>query len=295
MPWAAANASGSSAFTVEEVAPGVYLHRGAHARLEDPARADSANISFVVGARCVAVIDSGGAVATGQALAAAIAAKTPKPVCYVINTHVHFDHVLGNAAWQDSDTRFVGHSNLAEAMAANREFFSESFAAELGGPGQGTRVIGPDVLVEGKTELDLGDRVLELAAEPVAHTTTDLTVHDPASGTLWTGDLLFRERMPVLDGSLKGWLAWHKRAMAVPYTAVIPGHGPVDRAWPAGAEPQFDYLQQLLRETRQAIAEGKFLDEAQASVATDAQGRWQLAERAHRVNVSRAFRELEWE
>ncbi|MEQ8663165.1 MAG: MBL fold metallo-hydrolase, partial [Gammaproteobacteria bacterium] len=146
-------AASGGAFALTEIAPGVYFHAGALAGLDSPARADSANIGFVVGARCVAVIDSGGAITTGAALAAAIAATTDRPVCYVINTHVHFDHVLGNAAFRDTTARFVGHHELAEVMAANRAYFAEHFAAELGGAGGAARVIGPDELVTETIEL----------------------------------------------------------------------------------------------------------------------------------------------
>ncbi len=283
--------AGGDAFVLEPIAPGAWVHPGRHAALDDPARADSANLGVVAGTRCVAVIDTGGALATGRALADAVRRVADRPVCYVINTHVHFDHVLGNAAFTGGETHFVGHQRLAEALEANREFFAESFAAELGD----AKVITPDLLVEQTLELDLGERVLLLQAVTAAHTHTDLTVLDSASGTLFAGDLLFRERMPVLDGSLRGWLGWMEAAMREPYAHVVPGHGAVDGEWPAGAADQWRYLSALLEETRAAIARGWFLDEAKAGVASGERERWLLSERAHGLNVSRAFRELEWE
>ena len=289
-----APASGDG-FLVEALAEGVYWHRGAMAELDSPARGDSANLGFIVGERCVAVIDSGGAMATARALAAAIATRTDTPVCYVINTHVHFDHVLGNQVFAARGAQVVGSARLREAMAANREFFAAAFAAELGGPGHEDDVIGPELLVETTRELDLGDRVLELTAVANAHSGTDLTVFDRRTGTLWTGDLLFRERMPVLDGSLRGWLAWMDDAGARTYALVIPGHGSPDRAWPAGAAAQRAYLEALLGDTRAAVAAGTFIEDAKRSVAADARARWLLTERAHGLNVSRAYRELEWE
>jgi quinoprotein relay system zinc metallohydrolase 2 len=288
-------AAGEEAFALDEIAAGVYVHRGQMADLDSPARADSANLGVVVGARCVAIIDSGGALATGRALAAAIAARTPRPVCYVINTHVHFDHVLGNGAFVGDGTRFVGQQALAEAMTVNREFFAEQFAAELDGPDGAARVIGPDDLVRTRMELDLGERTLVLTAVARAHSTTDLTVLDNASDTLFTGDLVFRERLPVLDGSLAGWLAWLDTAMQTPHARVVPGHGPVDLQWPEGARPLERYLTALRDDTRAAIAAGEFLEDAKASVAAAQRGEWILTERAHGLNVSRAYRELEWE
>lgn len=291
---AAGHGSEPPGFALEALAEGVYVHLGRYAELDQAERADSANLGVVIGERCVAVIDSGGAVATGAALLAAIRQRSDKPVCYVINTHVHFDHVLGNAALRGTGAVFVGHRNLADAIEANREFFADNFSAELGAA-DGALVVGPDRLVGDRVMLDLGGRTLEVRAVSRAHSTTDVTVHDSHTGILWTGDLLFRERMPVLDGSLLGWIAWLEAAMAERYTAVVPGHGPVDREWPAGAQAQHAYFTLLRDETRAAVAAGKFLDEARESVAVSARDLWRLTERAHPLNVSRAYRELEWE
>lgn len=278
---------------LSEIAEGVYVHHGVHADLDDPRRADSANIGFVVGTKCVAVIDTGGSLATGRALHAAIGATTAVPVCYVINTHVHFDHVLGNAAFTANGVQFIGHENLSQAMLANREFFAGEFAAELDG-GRADLVIAPGTTVAATMPLDLGGRILELEAHPAAHSSTDLTVLDRATNTLWTGDLVFMERMPILDGKLKGWLAWIEEASTRRYDRIVPGHGPVVAAWPDAVAAEADYLETLLKDARAAIADGVFLEDAMASMSRDAASRWLLNAR-HPRNVSRAYRELEWE
>ncbi len=282
-------------FALDEVAPGIFLHRGVHADIDDPARADSANLGYVEGSRCLAVIDTGGAVATGKALLAAIRARSTKPVCYVINTHVHFDHVLGNAAFIDSGAQFVGHRDLVEAIAANRDFFAEHYAAELGGSARQALVIAPTLTVESTRELDLGDRVLELTAHPLTHSATDVSVLDRKTGTLFTGDLLFRERLPVIDGSLLAWLDWMAAAMAKTHALVIPGHGPPDAAWPAGARAQQAYFTALRDAVRVAVAAGEMVEDGPEKVAAEALTGWQQSARAHRINVGRAYRELEWE
>ena len=143
-----AGASSPGDFVLEEIAPGIFLHRGHHADLEDPARGDSANIGFIEGQRCVAVVDSGGSIATGTRLVLAIQKRVQKPVCYVINTHVHFDHVLGNGAFANEELQFIGHRNLAEALPANREFFAEFFSEELGGGDMAEKLTAPQLLVE---------------------------------------------------------------------------------------------------------------------------------------------------
>ena len=78
----------------------------------------------------------------------------------MINTHIHYDHLLGNAAFRETGARFVGHAALPDAMAVSRDFFLERFAADLG-PGAGPEaIVAPGILVEEHAQLDLGNRVL---------------------------------------------------------------------------------------------------------------------------------------
>jgi quinoprotein relay system zinc metallohydrolase 2 len=287
-----ANASGlETTFFVEKLDEGVFVHRGAHAGLEDPARGDSANIGFIIGETCVAVVDTGGSINTGRNLLRAVREKTSLPICYVINTHVHFDHVLGNAAFVAEDPIFVGHENLAAAMVGNKTFFVEQFATELAGGGEDL-IIEPSLLVKTEQTIDLGERQLVLRPSKPAHTDADLTVYDAKSNLLWAGDLVFRERMPILDASLRGWLTWLDSDYAS--MRVVPGHGKAGESWAKTTKQIRDYLQALLTESRKAIADGLFLEDALDSVAKQASMSWQLNDR-HARNVSKAYRELEWE
>ncbi len=132
------------AFNLSAVAPGVFVHLGKPLALDAPGHDDIANIGFIVGTRCVAVIDSGGSVRIGRALRAAIRRRTSLPICYVINTHVHVDHVLGNAAFKDDHPSFVGHAALAAALARSRDFFLRQYAGDFDAPATAAQIIGPD-------------------------------------------------------------------------------------------------------------------------------------------------------
>ena len=284
--------SGRAAPFVEQLAPGVYLHTGEHHTVQSPHRHDIANIGFIVGARCIAVIDTGGSADLGKQLLAAIRQISTLPICYVINTHVHFDHVLGNAAFADTTAQFAGHVQLAEAFRGSLEFFREAFAAELGE----AQLIEPELLVEDELQLDLGNRILVLQAWAPAHTDHDLTVLDLHTRTLWTGDLLFRERLPIIDSSLRGWLGVMESLGTLDAQRIIPGHGTVsEQGWQAASADQLRYLSMLLRETRQQLAVGTFLGEAAAVIGQAERDRWALFDEVHPANVNRSYRELEWE
>jgi quinoprotein relay system zinc metallohydrolase 2 len=284
-----------NSFNLTEIAPGNYVHQGIHAGFGDPGHDDIANTGFIVGEKCVAVIDTGGSVTTGTQLLAALRKLTDKPVCYVINTHIHYDHVLGNLAFAAEKPEFVGHAELADAIAINREFFLEEFSSELGDSPSEDSIIGPGRTVTDTHTIDLGNRKLLLTAWQKSHTHTDLTVYDEQTRTFWAGDLVFRERIPVIDSSLKGWLAVMEKFQGMDVAMIIPGHGPPGSNWEEVMGAQKHYLQTLLTETRQAIADGMFMEEAINTIGAGEKDKWLLFDQQHRTNVSRAFVELEWE
>ncbi len=280
-----------------EVAPGVFVHRGDHAPAYTPAnRGDISNCGFVVGGECVAVIDTGGTAAFGNELLQAIRGVTPLPVRYVINTHMHPDHVLGNAAFRGDGTHFVGHHKLAAALSARADRY---IAANKTAAGEdafaGTEIVLPDMAVETTSSLDLGGRKLELVARRTAHTDNDLTVRDDATGTLFVGDLIFSGHVPALDGSIRGWIALLEELSASPAERIVPGHGPASMPWPAAAKPMLQYLQSIATDVRAAIAKGRSMSETMRTAAESERANWELFDEFHPRNVSAAFAELEWE
>lgn len=280
---------------LQRVAPGIFVHRGHHDLANAGNQGDIANLTVVIGAASAAVIDTGGSFGVGANFLAAIRAVTDKPVRFVINTHVHPDHVLGNAAFAGLDAVFVGHHNLPRALAARGDRYVRRAEEQIGTAAAGTRVIPPGLLVETTHELDLGGRKLRLTAHPTAHTDNDLTVFDIATATLITGDLLFCEHVPTLDGSVRGWLKLLSELTKLNAARAIPGHGPAAVAWPAAAAPEQRYLETLVAEVKAAIAAGQTLSQAVETVGARERQFWQLFDEHHKRNVTAAFAELEWE
>jgi quinoprotein relay system zinc metallohydrolase 2 len=280
---------------VEQAAPGIYVHHGVHRDINVGYGGDICNIGFIVGSKGVAVIDSGGSPKIGAQLREAIRKVTDLPILYVINTHVHPDHILGNAAFKDDRPTFVGHEKLAGAMAQRKDAYLHNQAGWVGADAIGSELIPPTLPVKGIQTIDLGGRNLQLTAYPAAHTNNDLTVFDSATATLWTGDLLFVERTPSIDGDLKGWLQVIAQLRGIPAARVIPGHGPVTLDWQRALDNESRYLSTLLEDVRIAIKQGRSMEQAIDESVLSEQGKWVLFDIVNRRNISLVFPVLEWE
>jgi quinoprotein relay system zinc metallohydrolase 2 len=280
---------------VKEVAAGVYVHFGKHQFPDSQNHGEIANLGFIVGQKCVAVIDSGGNPAQGFALKQAVSEITQTPICYVINTHVHPDHIYGNSAFKSAGVKFVGHHKLAEAMGARGSYYLDKAAGQLDIRLSAADLITPDIEVKDSLKLDLGGRTLTLKAHPTAHTDNDLSVYDEKTNTIWLSDLLFTEHVPTLDGSLKGWLAEIEKLEKQSFRYVIPGHGELVTDWPQSMQAQKHYLTLLLTEIRAAIKKGQHLEDAVQTIGYSEKNNWALFDDYHRKNVTTAFAELEWE
>jgi quinoprotein relay system zinc metallohydrolase 2 len=285
----------TSPLVVSEIAPGIFVHNGVH-QDASPENADEiANIGFIIGTDAVAVVDPGGSYQEGIQLRAAIRALTGLPIRYVILTHVHPDHIFGAAAFREDNPNFIGHAKLPGALAQRGAYYLRRLHEVLGDQANGSEVVAPSVVVSDRLEVDLGKRRLVVQAHGPAHTDTDLTIFDKNTETFWLGDLLFVERIPVIDGSLLGWLEELRQAAAAKAARAVPAHGPVSVSWPDAAAPERRYLDAVARDTRSAIKAGVGIADAYHHVAQSEREHWLLFDDYHPRNVTAAYKELEWE
>jgi quinoprotein relay system zinc metallohydrolase 2 len=287
----------SAPLPLESLGEGIYVHHGVHEDISEGYHGDICNISFVIGEKGIAVIDTGGDLKTGLALKEAIRQVSKLPILYVINTHVHPDHIFGNAAFKEDHPTFVGHEKLPDAMEKRRDTYLRISREWIGSDFDGSEMIKPTLLVKDEVVLDLGGRTLTLHAYPTAHTNTDITVFDSKSATIWTGDLLFVERTPSIDGDIKGWLTVIDLLKKSPATQAIPGHSNrIDHmSWKDALGREQNYLSVLLTDVRQNIKNGVTMEKSMDSAASSERGKWQLFDIINRRNVNAIYPALEWE
>jgi len=185
------------------------------------------NVTVAVGQDGIIMVD-GQFAPMHDKLKAAIAAISPLPVKYLINTHHHGDHTGGNAAFAKDGVIIVGHDNERKRLAAGTTH-------NLSGI---TTPPAPDIALPTKTysatmTLEVGGRSATLAHPANAHTDGDTYVYFADANVLSTGDTFGYPRYPNSDflngGSIKGMIAAndHYLTMINDQTKVVPGHGPL--------------------------------------------------------------------
>lgn len=287
------------ALALQEVTPGVLVHLGPAELAHRSNGGRIANLGVVIGPAGIAVIDPGGSRAQGEELLAAIRRRSALPVTVAVVSHVHPDHSLGAEVFREAGARILGHARLGDALSARVGSYTTAYRDIIGPQAfHGGRFVLPDESLAAPAEVDFGGDRLRLIPAPTAHTDNDIAVWHEASGTLFTGDLLFRDLTPVLDGSITGWLDWLGTKPEPPPRRIVPGHGPVAAEWTEASDPTRGYLEALASAVRGAIADDLSLSEAVPAVVEalrpQAAGWAEFADTTRR-NAAAAYKELEWE
>lgn len=287
-------ASEAGPFAMEEIADGIHIRRGLDEDATQTNENAIANIGFIAGRDSVLVTDPGGSLADGENLRATITQTTNLPIKYVVMSHVHPDHIFGASAFLKDAPVFVGHARLAGALQQRGAYYREKLSALFGPEHTGT-IVSPGMEIRDRAEIDLGGRIIEMTAHAPAHTVCDLSLFDKNTGTLLPADLLFVQRAPSLDGSLRGWLKTLGELKNHAASRAVPGHGPVAVDWPSASAAIVRYLTALERDTRRAIADGTGIEAAIETVAASERGEWKLFDDYNGRNAAEAYKELEWE
>lgn len=266
----------------------------------DPRTSDNhalnANFGFIVTPKGVILIDSGATRQGAVILETAVKSVTDLPVRWVINTGSQDHRWLGNGYFADQGATIIA---LARTVTTQGEF-AESQTASL------TRILGEErgatrpvhakpALADDLNQLDLGGYPVQLIYFADAHFPGDTVVWLPEAGILFSGDLIYVDRMlGVLPVSrVESWGAAFEDALALQPRVIVPGHGQVTDVDGARRDTGA-YLQWLLSEVGQAVEDWEPLQEVIDRLASAPQfSHLQHFDSWHRTNISRTFVELE--
>jgi glyoxylase-like metal-dependent hydrolase (beta-lactamase superfamily II) len=191
------------------------------------------NLSFVITAAGVVVINGGDNARLAAALHEAIRERTQQPVRYVINENGQGHAFLGNAYWADLGVPIIAHRDAISEIREHGEAVLMRMQERMGDLAAGTRVVLPTIAVDEYHELLLGETRIEIRSFGAAHSPGDISVWLPQERLLVAGDIAFHERLLGIfpDSDVDGWIEAFERMTALDPRTVVPGHGsPTDIA-----------------------------------------------------------------
>ena len=227
------------------------------------------NVGVFVGPEGVLLVDSLFAPLSDR-LVAAVRQVTDQDIRFLINTHIHGDHIGGNANLAEMGVLIFAHDNTRLRFLADRTRTPRGGGRFGPPPPVGGR---PVVTYNDTVSFHLNGEDVRAFLSPPAHTDGDTFVYFPESNVLHLGDVFRTTSYPIIDvyngGTLAGTVDALSMAleMAGPHTKVIPGHG----LWVVGPREVREFLEMIL-DVRQRvltmIEEGMHLDEIVAARPT---------------------------
>jgi len=279
------------------VAEGVYAHVGDTGARTAENEGLNANIGLVVTPAGTVLIDSGATFDSARQIQAAAAKVTDKPIRWVINTGGQDHRWLGNGWFKAQGAELIAHANGRADMNDRGNDHLQGLRAALGPKAEGTVPTLPTRFVEGQEErLELGGVRLELKHRGGAHTPGDMMVWLPQRSVLFTGDVVYVDRMlgviPV--SNTRRWLDSFAAIEPLQPRVLVPGHGRVSDLATAKADTQA-YLLALRAHMKKAVDDGIDVSAAVKSFDGKPFARLLNAGELMPGNGSRTYLELERE
>jgi glyoxylase-like metal-dependent hydrolase (beta-lactamase superfamily II) len=279
----------------ERVADNVYAIVGPLGQRSVENDGLNATFGFVVTPDGVILVDSGASRLGAEKLARAIRAVTDRPVRWVINTGSQDHRWLGNEHFAKQGAQLIALRRTAATQAQYAQQHLQGLERQLGVRLAGTTPLPATTRHDGDAAtLVLGGETVVLRYTD-AHFPGDVLVHLPRRGVVFTGDLVYIDRiLGVLPWSsvAKGQKAFHALAALKPLH-VVPGHGRVCDLTKAQRETG-DYYAFLTETIGKAAQEMEPMDEVLTRHADlPAFRHLENYRDLHRANMNRAFTEYE--
>ena len=288
---------------VIRVAENAYYVQGLSALGSSANQNFISNAGFVVTDDGVVVIDALGSPPLAQRLLVEIRKITAQPVKWVFVTHYHADHIYGLQVFAEQGATIVAHALAVDylesdtarlRLQASRDELFPWIDAQ-------TRLVRADRWVgtpdaHGDTLIRVGRTDFLLRPVGPSHTPEDLVVFVPSLGVLFSGDLLFRGRIPFVgQADSGGWIRALDRLLALDAKLVVPGHGPLSSEPRVDMALTRDYLQTLRDRMGEAARNMEPFDEAYARTDWSRFTDLPLFQAANRMNAFNTYLLMERE
>lgn len=281
-----------------KVAPHSYYVQGLAGAASSANRGFMSNAGFVVTNDGVVVFDTLGTPVLGEQLIEAIRKITSQPIRRVIVSHYHADHVYGLQAFKAIGAEIWAHRGGKEYLASEnaQQRLKQRREALFPWVDEHTRLLPADRWLEGDEAFEMGGVHFELHYVGPAHSPEDIAMLIKEDGTLYSGDLVFKGRVPFVgDADSAGWLKSLDRLIALKPKHLIPGHGAASDDAVATLQFTRGYLNYLRSTMGSAVADFVPFEEAYARTSWHQYEKLPAFHEANRANAYNTYLLMEKE
>ena len=247
--------------TLSKVADDVYVVHGVRGMPDKANQGFISNSGIVVTDEGIVIVDTGGSLKYGEMLLKKISEVSDKPVIAVINTHLHGDHWLGNAAIRKAYPKvkiYAHEKTVSRLKAGEADTWMDMFATSIGKDVAGAEAVIPDITLKHGDSLDLAGNTYKMHHTGKAHTDGDIMIEHPARKLLFAGDVIVNNSVPSSarpqDFNAKGQIAAIEHALTLDVDTIVPGHGATGGR--EIAEAPLEYLKVLHSSVQHYFDEG---------------------------------------
>ncbi len=229
---------------IEQVTDSVYALIGPSEQRNPTNFANNATFGVVVTDEGVLLVDPGGSYKGAAQVEAAIKTITDKPVKIVINSGGQDHRWLGNGYFKAKGARIIASAAaVADHKARTQDHFFMLTRLMGSDALAGTEAVYAEETFDQELNLDFGGHRFEIRHVGSAHTLGDSFIWMPDTGVMFTGDIVYVDRMLGTGpaGDTASWIDVFEAMADYSPKFIVPGHGPVTDLKRATAET-YDYL-----------------------------------------------------
>ncbi len=282
---------------LKQITPDIYYVEGIPGIATDNEGFIS-NAGFVVTGEGVIVFDALGTPSLAVNLVKLIKSVTDQPITRVIVSHYHADHIYGLQVFKEEGATIYAPDGALDYLISDsalerleeRQFSLDPWVNEQ------TRLIYPDEIIKTSATFQMGNKTLTINYQGKAHSDGDLIVLVEPDLVLFSGDIIFRSRIPFIgNGDTRHWLETLEKLETTGLEALVPGHGPAPLQ-PAGRiSLTREYLAYMREAMRAGVEELMSFDEIYSDTDWSKFEHLPAFEAGNRINAYQVFLSMERE
>ncbi len=256
------------------------------------------NAGFVITGEGVVIFDALGTPSLAKNLVKLIKTVTDQPITQIFLSHYHADHIYGLQVFKAEGAKIYApdgaldylESDIALERLEERQFSLSPWVNEQ------TQLVYPNEIIKTSATFQVGTKTLTISYQGKAHSDGDLVMLVEPDLVLFSGDIIFRSRIPFIgNGDTGHWLETLEKLETTGLKALVPGHGPATFEPSERISLTREYLAFIREAMREGVSDLMSFDEIYSDTDWSRFEHLPAFEAGNRINAYQVFLSMEQE